>query len=181
MRKLPCRSPLLLLAALAAPHVAAQTQDTSQNALLKGTFRFRHLAVLAVDARSNPTEIAASYGAIAFDGAGHYTIAGTTVNNTVSGGAGVPLTVSGTYAIGSNGTGYVSNPLNPTDSRWYVYGAVSQGIYAGSSTEAGAEGAILNDIFVAIPVAIAPPSNAGFTSAYQVGLLDFTAGGSARF
>ena len=30
----------------------------------------------------NPTEITAIYGTITFDGAGNYTIAGTTVDNT---------------------------------------------------------------------------------------------------
>lgn len=149
-----------------------QTQDTNGNGLLNGNFQFRHVAVLNVDVDGNPTEIAASYGAIAFDGQGHYTITGTKVDNTVSSGAPQALTLNGAYSIGANGAGYVANPLFPTDSNAYVYGAVAQGVYTGSSTEIGQEGPILNDIFVAIPTG-PPPTNASFTSPYQTGLLDF--------
>ena len=116
---------------------AGQTQDTSGNGLLKGSFRFRHVAIQNVDANYNPTEITATYGTITFDGAGNYTVTGTTVDNTVSSGAPQPLNVTGTYAIGSNGAGYIANPLYPTDSNAYIYGAVAQGVYTGSSTESG--------------------------------------------
>src|SRR5580658_2140928 len=144
---------LLRVAALAVFGLAAavaQTQDNSGNGLLKGNFAFRHLAVQNVDANFDPSQITASYGTIAFDGAGNYTITGTSVDNTVSNGSPQALTVTGTYAIGSNGAGYVANPLYPTDSNRYAYGAVSQGVYTGSSTESFGDGAILNDIFVAI-------------------------------
>ncbi len=157
---------------------AGQTQDTSGNGLLKGTFRFRHVAVLDVDDFFDPAEIAATFGTITFDGAGNYTVAATTVDNTVASGSPQPLNATGTYAIGANGAGYVSNPLVPTDFNDYIYGAVSQGVYTGSSTESQGEGNILNDIFIAIPAASAP-TNASFTSAYQAGLLDFTGGGSS--
>ena len=60
----------------------------------------------------------------------------------------------------------------------YEYGAVSQGVFAGSATEAEGEGYILNDIFIAIPVGGAP-GNGTFTSSYQTGLLDFQKGGSS--
>jgi len=156
---------------------SAQTQDTSGNGLLKGTFAFRHLAVQNVDENFDPSQVTASSGTIAFDGAGHYTIAATSVDNTVAGGSAQALSVTGTYAIGSNGAGYVANPLYPTDFNKYVYGAVSQGVYSGSSTEAFGDGSIMNDIFVAIPLA-SVPNTANFTSSYQTGLLDFTGGGA---
>jgi uncharacterized protein (TIGR03437 family) len=169
------------IAALAVFGLAAaagqQTQDTSGNGLLKGSFRFRHVAVQNVDENFNPSEVTASFGSITFDGAGNYTITGSTVDNTVSNGAPQPLSGTGTYAIGANGAGYVANPLFPTDPNDYVYGAVAQGVYTGSSTEAFGDGFILNDVFVAIPVGSAP-TNASFTSPYQTGLLDFTGGGS---
>jgi uncharacterized protein (TIGR03437 family) len=169
---------LLPLAALLGMAVAfGQTQDTSGNGLLHGSFEFRHVAIPNVDANSNPTEVTATYGTITFDGAGNYAVTGTTVDNTVSGGTPQALTVSGTYAIGSNGTGYIANPLYPTNFNYDIYGAVAQGVYAGSSTESEEVG-ILNDIFIAIPVGSAP-TNASFTTPYQTGLLDFTAAGSA--
>ena len=163
------------LALLGLSIASGQTQDNSQNGLLKGSYRFRHVAVLGVDGTYDPSEVNASYGSITFDGAGNYTISGTSVDNTVSGGAPKPLNVSGTYAIGSNGAGYIANPLFPTDVNAYIYGAAAQGIYTGSSTEVGNEGLVLNDIFIAIPVG-SPPTNASFTSPYQTGLLDFQGG-----
>jgi len=170
------QSKVAAIAVLSLAAVAGQTQDTSGNGLLKGSFAFRHVAVQNIDANFDPSQTTASYGTIAFDGAGHYTITGTSVDNTVSGGAPQGLSVSGTYAIGSNGAGYVANPLYPTDFNMYVYGAVSQGVYTGSSTEVGQEGAIMNDIFIAIPLGSAP-TNATFSSPYQTGVLDFTGGG----
>jgi uncharacterized protein (TIGR03437 family) len=171
---------LFRVAALAICGVAVavgQTQDGSGNALLKGNFHFRHVAVQDVDANSNPTEITATYGTIAFDGAGNYAITGTQVDNTVASGAPQAFNATGTYAIGSNGTGYVANPLYPTDGFDFIYGAVSQGVFTGSSTEAEGEGYVLNDVFIAIPAG-SNPTNASFTTAYQTGLLDFTAAGS---
>ncbi len=161
-----------------------QTPDTSGNALLHGSYRFRHVAVQNLDEDFNPAQITASYGTITFDGAGNYKVTGTSVDNTVSHAAPQTLSVSGTYAIGANGAGYIANPLHPTDSYDYIYGAVAQGVYTGSSTEAVEEisevnAAILNDIFIAIPVGT-PPTNASFASPYQVGLLDLAAAGGAE-
>ncbi len=174
---------LIQAAALAVFGLSAygQTQDVSGNGLLKGSFRFRHVAVQDTDANGNPTQMTASFGTIVFDGNGNYQITGTSVDNTVSSGAPVALSVAGVYAIGSNGTGYVSNPLysSPLDTNDLEYGAVSQGVFVGSATEAEAEGFVLNDIFVAIPVAATGPTNASFTSAYQIALLDFAGANSA--
>ena len=167
----------LLLAALGT--ASAQTQDNSQDGLLNGTYWFRHLAVQNVDASYNPTDITATYGTIAFDGKGNYTLTGTTLDNVATNGVSQALNVSGTYAIGSNGLGYMTNPLFESDVNAYIYGAVSQGVFTGSSTEAENDGNYLNDIFVAIPGGT-KPTNAGFTSSYQSGLLDFTGAGSTQ-
>jgi len=169
----------LLLIAVSLAVATGQTPDTSGNGLLMGSYRFRHVAVQNVDQSLNPTEVTASYGTITFDGAGNYTIAGTTVDNTVSSGSPQALNVTGTYAVGANGAGFIANPLYPTNVNDYVYGAVSQGVYTGSSTESEQDDNILNDIFIAIPVGSAAPSNASFTSTYQTGLIDFANGGSA--
>lgn len=179
VRRTQNRSPYAIaaFAVFSAALAAAQTVDTSGDGLLNGNFQFRHVAILNVDIDSNPTEIQATYGTITFDGAGNYTITGTTIDNTISSGAPQPFTVTGgTYAIGANGAGYVANPLYPANQNAYIYGAVAQGVYSGSSTEVGGE-LTLNDVFIAIPVGEAP-TNASFTSPYQTGLLDFTAGGS---
>lgn len=169
----------LLLTALSLAGAYAQTLDTSGNGMLKGAFHFRHLAVQNVDADNNPTEITATFGTITFDGAGHYTMSATSVDNTVSSGAPQPLTLSGTYAIGSNGIGYLIDELYPMDPNANIYGAVSQGVFVGSSTESQEDGNILNDVFIAIPASAAAPANAGFTSAYRTGVLDFPGADSA--
>src|SRR5579862_6900511 len=100
-----------VLAGLGLAIASGQTQDTSGNGLLKGNYQFRNVAVQNVDSNGNPTQVTASYGLITFDGAGNYTITGTQLDNTVSGGAPQTFTTTGVYAIGSNGTGYVSSPL----------------------------------------------------------------------
>jgi uncharacterized protein (TIGR03437 family) len=158
-----------------------QSADTSGNGMLKGNYQFRNVAVQNVDSNDNPTEVTATYGLITFDGNGNYTITGMQVDNTVSSGAPQAFSTTGVYAISASGMGYVSSPLysgSSVDTNDYEYGAVSQGIFVGSTTEAEDEGYILNDIFIAIPVGTAP-TNASFTSAYQTGLLDLQNGGSA--
>src|ERR1700678_544188 len=88
---------LLSIAALAVfglATAAGQTQDNSGNGLLKGSFAFRHLAVQNVDANFDPAQITASFGTIAFDGAGNYTITGTSVDNTIALGSPQALSVT---------------------------------------------------------------------------------------
>jgi uncharacterized protein (TIGR03437 family) len=172
-----------LMAGLGLATASGQTQDTSGNGLLKGNFEFRNVAIQAVDGNSNPTQVTATYGSIVFDGNGNYTITGTQVDNTVSSGAPQPFSTSGTYAIGANGAGYIASPLYPTDTYDYEYGAVSQGVFVGSATEAEGEGYVLNDVLIAIPLAAAvltpTLANSSFASPYQTGVLDFQNGGSA--
>ncbi|HEU5020635.1 MAG TPA: hypothetical protein VFT60_02045, partial [Bryobacteraceae bacterium] len=167
-------SPLHYLMAfliLGLASAAAQTQDSSQDSLLNGAYKFRHVAVQAVDSRYNPSEMTASFGSITFDGAGNYVITGTRVDSG-GGGATQALTVTGKYAIGSNGAGYIENPIYPNDDGAVIYGAVSQGVFTGSSTEVWTSSNVFNDIFVAIPAGAAT-TNASFHTSYQVGLLDF--------
>jgi uncharacterized protein (TIGR03437 family) len=160
------------LLALAMSGIQAQTVDNSGNGLLKGAFRFRQVAVVNYDQNANPTEIAASYGVITFDGNGNYMVSGSSVDNMVSNGAPQTLSVTSTYAIGSNGTGYMQNPLVPTDNASRIYGAVAQGVFSGSATESA-----LNDILIAIPVGT-PPPNSSFNVPYWSGVLDFAGASS---
>jgi uncharacterized protein (TIGR03437 family) len=156
-----------------------QTADTSGNGLLKGVYAFRNVAVQNEDpTTNNPTQVTATYGTITFDGNGNYTISGMQVDNTVSSGAPQTFSVTATYAIGANGAGYIASPLYPTDPLSNEYGAVAQGVFVGSATEAGSEGFILNDIFIALPFS-SSAANGGFTATYQAGLIDFQNGGSA--
>src|SRR5579885_3011593 len=159
--------PHIFVFLLSATLLGAQSPDSSGNAMLKGRFQFREVAVLQVDSSGNPSETAAAYGSIAFDGAGHYTVSGTVQDNIVSNGASQPLALSGTYSIAANGAGRITNPLSTTDASTMVYGAVGQGIFIGSSTEGN-----LNNLFVAIPTSAAA---AQVAETYSVGTLDFSA------
>jgi uncharacterized protein (TIGR03437 family) len=167
----------IVLAGFGLATLNAQSADTSGNGLLKGTFAFRHIAVQALDTNYNPTEVTATYGIITFDGLGDYTVNATVVDNTTNP-VSQPLNVRGGYAIGSNGTGFIANPLFPNDGFDLIIGAVSQGVFTGSSTESYGEQYVLNDIFVAIP--LGPNlANASFKTAYRTGVLDFAGGDSS--
>src|SRR6185312_3104982 len=128
-------------------------------------YRFRHVAVQSVDGRYNPTQMTANFGTITFDGAGNYVIVVTKVDSA-AGGTGQTLTVTGKYAIGSSGAGYIENPIYPNDDTAVFYGAVSQGVFTGSSTEVWNSSNVFNDIFIAIPAGTAP-TNASFNTSYQ--------------
>lgn len=161
--RLPIQIALIALGGAAA---FAQTLDSSGNGLLKGAFRFRQVAVRAVDNNGHPTQVTAAFGTITFDGNGNFNASGSYNDNTVARGATQTLTATGTYVIGSSGTGYIANPLDPTSNSNLIYGAVSQNAFTGSATEGS-----VNDIFIAIPAGT--PTNASFSSAYWIGLLDF--------
>jgi uncharacterized protein (TIGR03437 family) len=159
---------------------AQTTVDSSGSGMLKGAYRFRQVAVLNVNTTTGaPTEICAAFGVITFDGVSSFTLQGGFIDNTISGGAAqtFPANLTGSYAIGSNGTGLLTSPMNvilqgnPPNT---ITGAVAQGVFTGSDTEDGD----VDDIFIAIPVST-PPTNATFTKAYTAGVLDFTGASSA--
>jgi uncharacterized protein (TIGR03437 family) len=178
-RQLISAMQITLMSAVGLATASAQTQDNSGNAMLKGAFYFRHVAIQIVNANDDPTDITAVNGTITFDGAGKYTLKGTSVDNGVAGGAPQALTQSGTYAIGSNGLGYLTNELYPNDPNAAIYGAIAQGVFSGSSSESQQDMNTLNDLFVAIPAPAVAPANAGFTAAYQTGVLDFPGANSS--
>ncbi len=158
---------LLRIAVIATLALSAlSAQDSSGNNLLKGPYRFRHLAITSFDQNGGVMEAKAATGTITFDGAGKYTVTGTVIDNTISSGQPQNLSVSGTYGIGAQGLGSLDNPLFPTDSSNAIFGAVAQGIFVGSSTEG-----TINDIFIAIPPGTA--TNASFNQTYWAGSLDF--------
>lgn len=153
--------------ALAGIHLlAGQSVDSSGSAALKGTYRFREVAIVNFDSAGKPAETAAAFGTIVFDGAGRYAVNGTVRDTAISNGAAQPLASYGSYAISASGSGRITNPLNPLDPSSLIYGAVGQGIFIGSSTEG-----MGNNLFIAIPAGAAADSAAS----YAIGLLDFSA------
>ncbi len=163
---------LALLVATVLP-VAAQsapTWDVSGNHLLSGTYYFRYVAYVTDyyyygDGTLN--EEASAYGTVTFDGNGGYAINGNVVDYTGFGGVSPQtFSVNGSFTISASGLGFLDNPVSTGST---VYGLVSDGIFIGSSTEAGSG---FNDLFIAIPAGSSPATNASFQGAYQVGHLN---------
>ncbi len=116
---------------------AAQVFDNTGNSLLNGTYYFREVIY-----NLNQSLSAAVYGNIKFDGAGSYQIFGAMEVDSNSGFP-QPYSSTGTYTISASGFGFFSNQLLGN----VTYGAISNGIFIGSSTESG-----YNDLFIATPV-----------------------------
>lgn len=154
---------LLILSAAASALAAGPAWDSSGNGLLSGTYNFRQVLYTS-DGSGNVTQMAAYFGAIAFSGAGTYTLSNG--NTLVNPAGGLMVPSSGTYSIAASGFGFLSNPLAAGTS---VYFLVSKGILIGSSTESGSlsNGSFVNDLFIAAPATYGF-TNANFNGAYTI-------------
>lgn len=155
----------LLTAVMAiAPALPAsgQTFDTSGNGMLNGPYFVRELALI-LNTSGVLTEAFTVSGTITFDGNGNYAFTGQTLDSNV----GVPqaASFSGLYAVQSNGLAQVQSLL---DSGQYVFGAVTQSVFSGSSTESSQ----LQDVFIAIP-ANPTAANSSLVGSFTVGTLEF--------
>lgn len=131
------RAVLLFAAAMAWP-AAAQVWDNTGNAKLNGVYYFRQVIFTTTDSVS-------IYGNITFNN-GSYTVSGAQFfdcNNTSGCRLGA-YSPSGTYSIGANGYGFLSDALLGSP----VYGLVgANGVFVGSSSESAG-----TDLFIAAPV-----------------------------
>ncbi len=143
------------------------TWDNTGNNLLSGTYYFREVAWVA-SAQSGGTlsDAVAFYGTITFSSApGTYTISAQYLDGA-SGNGPSPQTVSGTYSIGAGGFGFLSHPLVPGG---VIRGMVSNGVFIGSSTEAG-----FNDLFIAGQISTPAPSLSTFNGAYAMSYVNYS-------
>jgi uncharacterized protein (TIGR03437 family) len=124
---LPVTAALLLTVASLA---AAQTWDSSGNALLKGTWCFRQVVWQVGDSSGNLNREISISGNINFDGISTYTLTNLHTADTAS--PPVNASTSGTFSIAASGYGFLSSPLFSGDQ---INGLVAQGIFIGSSTE----------------------------------------------
>src|SRR5580658_5780821 len=99
--------------------------DSSGDSTLSGNYYFRE--VIYDSAGGDAYTL---YGNIVFTGTGSYTASFTEID--VGQGEGQTNTISGTYAIGAGGFGYLTSPLS---SGIQIRGMVSNGVFIGSSTE----------------------------------------------
>jgi len=156
---------------------AAAQWDTSGNGLLKSgtTYYFREVAWLVGDQSGTLGDAVSIYGNIVFDGNGNYTLNNAQICEYESGcntlaTVGAYTGVTGTYAIGANGYGFITNLVLSGD---YIYGNVSaQGVFIGSSTE-NTTG--YNDLFIAAPLASPLPTS--FQGTYAMTDIDFPGAG----
>lgn len=149
----------------------AQKMDTSANGTLNGKYFVRQVS-LVVDPNTGAINRAfALYGALTFDGKGAYSFQGQLADSTTA--APAPYTVTGVYFVQSNGIAAVQSLL---DNSAYIYGAVAQNVFAGSSTQS----AVYTDELVAIPAGTSATATS-LTGSYNFGTIEFLqAGFSAR-
>lgn len=154
---------LLLFAGTASP-------QTLNNASLTGKYYFAQLLVTA--AQGSATAAQNLSGSITFNGQGAYTYTGKLGQ---ANGAPAASTGSGTYALASDGTVTLSNPIRNT---LRVLGRLSGdgSVLLGASTEAADN---TNDILIAIKAPTGSVTNAVLTGTYTGGSLQIPNGTSA--
>jgi len=151
------------VAGLCALGATAQSIDTSGTASLNGNYFVRQVS-LAVDPDIGFIKESFSlYGSISFDGKGAYIFQGQLADSAASGP--VPYSVSGGYAVQSNGIAALQSLL---ENNVYIFGSVAQGVFTGSSTES----TVYTDELVAIPAGTSSLP-ASFKGAYNFGAIEF--------
>lgn len=148
---------------LASPLFAQADWDTTGNNLLTGTYNFREaLWITNLQATNALNEAASQYGTITFDGQGNYNAnvsSWSSIDNAVT-----TYVRAGTYAISSSGFGFLRRTAADGD---YVYGAVANGVFIGSSTESG-----FNNLFVAARQSATPLTAATFNQRYSIAYMN---------
>ena len=146
----------------------SQTFDNSKNSSLHGAYFIWELALSSFFNNGAFGQARSVYGSITFDGNGNYAFNGR-LSDSSAGGGNQAYAANGQYAVSASGMAQlqplIDRALVNADRR--IYGAVSQGIFIGSSTEGA-----LNDIVIAFPAG-SGTSNGSVNGTYQVGALGF--------
>ena len=145
----------------------AQSYDSSGDGMLNGAYYVRQVIYQVNQTDGSLNDAASVYGNITFDGGGHWSFSGWSLDAAASSTTPQQFTSSGTYVISASGMGYITainpNLVNATDQ---IIGLVSHGIFIGSTTQ-NTEG--YNDMVVAAPVGSVATNatlNGGYTLAY---------------
>jgi uncharacterized protein (TIGR03437 family) len=167
----------VVLAVLAAGAAGAQTTasfDNSGNGTLTGTYFVRQ--VLAANINNSTSAIGRAVGiagTMTFDGKGNYSFSGQIVDSS-TGSTASAYTISGTYAVQSNGLMQIQNPIDTTQIDYGGVGAIGPNAIIASATETNGT---YNDVFVAIPISSGASSVQG---SYQMGFIDFLQGNASQ-
>ena len=145
----------------------AQSYDSSGDGMLNGAYYVRQVIYQVNQTDGSLNDAASVYGNITFDGGGHWSFSGWSLDAAASSTTPQQFTSAGTYVISASGMGYITainpNLVNATDQ---TIGLVSHGIFIGSTTQ-NTEG--YNDMVVAAPVGSVATNatlNGGYTLAY---------------
>jgi uncharacterized protein (TIGR03437 family) len=136
------------------------------DASVSGTFFFRQLQ-FTTDSVGNLTDCRSALGTMTFDGAGHYTL---NAQQTITTLAATPLTGTGGYSIGPDGTMAIGNPQRNSLT---INARVGTEAIVGSTTESGDN---TFDLFIAIPAATPAQAATVFTGNYIASTLEFPLG-----
>src|SRR5580700_5212596 len=107
-----------ILTGCQAAFAQALAWDSSGDSMLSGNYYFRE--VIYDSAGGDAYTL---YGTISFTGTGSYTMSATEID--VGEGSGQTGTISGTYAIGAGGFGYLTSPIS---SGVTIRGMVANGV-----------------------------------------------------
>ncbi len=143
------RAFVLIFCAALIPFAYGQAWDSTGNNLLQGTYNFREVRWVTPDG-TNLTSAESRFGTITFNGAGNYSISGST--NTGS----AYTVTNASYSMSAGGLGFL-NPPTGGSAQDRIIGLVSNGIFIGSSTEGS-----VNNLFIAARQSATPVTSATF-------------------
>jgi uncharacterized protein (TIGR03437 family) len=166
----------MVLAAFAAVGAQAQATpsfDNSGDGTLTGTYFVRQVLAANIDNSTSAIGRAVSIaGVMTFDGKGGYSFSGQIVDST-TGSTASAYTISGTYAVQSNGLMQIQNPIDTTQIDYGGVGGLGPNAVIASATETNGT---YNDVFVAIPIS----SSSSVQGSYQMGFIDFLQGSASK-
>jgi hypothetical protein len=149
---------------------SAQKPDTSGNGSLKGDYFVREVLMTGtVD--GSVTAANSVMGVATFDGNGNYTFKGQ--GASLASGFNTAVSLTGTYAVGSNGIFYMTSLADPTDFDYGGVSAVGPSAFVASATEG-----VNVTMMVGIPAG-SNVSNSSFKGSYTAGTIDFPNAGIA--
>jgi uncharacterized protein (TIGR03437 family) len=147
---------------------SAQSFDSSQNSVLNGPYFLRELLLSDFTSSGDFARARSVSGVITFDGNGNYSFTGQLADSSAGGAQAQAYSTTGRYSVASSGMAQIW-PLidqNAAEDRT-IYGAVSQSVFAGSTTEGS-----VHDIVIAIPAGTTM-TNASVRGTYSMGTLGF--------
>jgi uncharacterized protein (TIGR03437 family) len=166
-RIMKLRSAALLLSIATGCQIFGQapTWDSTGNAMFTtSTYYFRE--VTWTNTSGGLTDAQVVFGTMTFsaNSSGTYAMAA----NYIDGASGQPETgnLTGTYAMGAGGFGYISDPLQ---SSVQIRGTFANGVFIGSATESTG----FNNLFIAGQIPASAPTAGTFSGTYTMAYMNF--------